>query len=279
MTGKGTLGALRRQIGLSTGKGPLEEAFSFAAEQGVQWLELACQEPANFPHTFNGARIDRVRGLIADYRMRCVVHSASFVNMAEIMPGVREAVEQHLKEYIQLTSRLGCDVLIVHAGYHFGLGLEEPLRCLFDTLRRGVELAEEVDVRLVLENMNVLPPEAEVRYLGCTTAEVAEILEAVRSAYLSVCLDLGHAHLLPEGALSFAEAFRDRIGHVQLTDNDGVVDRHLALGEGTLDVAGALASLLRFGYEGCIAIELSNRDQQLRSLRYLEPLFQPAAGA
>ena len=267
------LSTLRGQIGLSTGKGPLEDAFEFAKQNGVTWLELACQEPENFPRRFDAERIARVRGLIAEYGMSCVVHSASFVNTAETMPGVREASEEHLKEYVRLTHDLGLEVLIVHAGYHFSLGLDEPMAALTQTLTGCARLAEELGVQMVLENMNVLPPEAEVLYLGCTTDEVEAILDAVGSSHLTSCLDLGHAHLLPEGAASFTERFAGRIGHVQLTDNDGVLDHHLALGAGTLDVAVAFRQLLDAGYQGGIAIELSDREDQLTSLAYLDDLF------
>jgi sugar phosphate isomerase/epimerase len=265
--------SLRWQIGLSTGKGMVEEGFEFAAKNDIGWLELACQEPVNFPREFDAARIASVRSLIDQYAMRCVVHSASFVNTAEIMPGVREACEEHLKEYVRLTHQLGCDTLIVHAGYHFGLGLAEPIAALVQTLRGCVALAEDLGVEMVLENMNVLPPEAEIRYLGCTADEVAEILDAVDSPHLTCCLDLGHAHLLPDGARAFADRFAGRIGHVQLTDNDGIHDHHLALGDGTLDLADAFGQLQRFGYQRCIAIELSGREQQLRSLSHLDRFF------
>lgn len=274
MTSEATdIASLRGQIGLSTGKVPLEDSFAFAAENGIRHLELACQEPVNFPRNFDAERIDRVRSLIDEYQMRCVVHSASFVNTAEIMPGVREASEEHLKEYIRLTHDLGCDILIVHAGYHFSLGLDEPMAALTRTLRGCAVLAEELGVEMVLENMNVLPAIAEVLYLGCTADEVEYILDAVDSPRLTCCLDLGHAHLLTEGAEQFTERFAGRIGHVQLTDNDGVHDQHLALGEGTLDVAASFRQLLRFGYTGSIAIELSDRAKQLHSLAYLDRLF------
>jgi sugar phosphate isomerase/epimerase len=112
-----------------------------------------------------------------------------------------------------------------------------------------------------------------VRYLGCTADEVEYILDVVDSAQLTCCVDLGHAHLLTEGAEQFTERFAGRIGHVQLTDNDGVHDQHLALGEGTLDVASCFRQLKRLDYTGSIAIELSDRAKQLRSLAYLGSLF------
>ncbi|MFL1905163.1 hypothetical protein ACJWDR_39565 [Streptomyces tauricus] len=49
---------------------------------------------------------------------------------------------------------------------------------------------------------------------------------------LTACLNLGHAHLLPDGVTRFLDHVGGRTGHVQITDNDGVSDDHLALGEG-----------------------------------------------
>ncbi len=48
-------------IALSTGRGPLEPGFEFAAAAGVFALELACQEPENKPRTFDDTRIATVR--------------------------------------------------------------------------------------------------------------------------------------------------------------------------------------------------------------------------
>lgn len=55
---------------------------------------------------------------------------------------------------------------------------------------------------------------------------------AVVPTPLTACLNLGHAHLLPDGVTRFLDHVGGRTGHVQITDNDGVSDDHLALGEG-----------------------------------------------
>jgi sugar phosphate isomerase/epimerase len=254
------------RLALSTGSGPLEPAFAFAAEHGITELELACQEPENRPHTFDAERIAQVKGLIAEYGAECVLHSDSAVNCAETTPGVREAVVGHLVGYARLAADLGCRTLVVHGGLEFGT-TEGPLAALAETMREAVAAAGDLGVVLAIENMNVLPPEAEIRYLGCTAAEIAAILDAVPG--LTACVDLGHAHLLPEGVEGFVAAVAGRIGHVQLTDNDGVHDDHLALGAGTLDVGSALAAVAAAGYGGPVAIELADRSAQLASLAHL----------
>lgn len=259
-------------IALSTGALPLEDAFPGASERDISWLEFACQEVVNQPETFDRRRVNGVRSLMDSTGIQGVVHTASSVNAAEIVPGVRAAVEEYLHRYIRLTHELGCSTVIVHAGFYFDLDLGERLDGLRRTLEGCARVAEPLGVTLALENMNVLPVEAEIRYLGCTADEVSAILDAVDSPTLTSCVDLGHAHLLPGGIEPFIDRFSGRIGHAQLTDNHGITDDHLALGEGTLDVAVAIERLVAGGYAGPVAIELSDVGAQDRSLAHLREL-------
>ena len=95
------------QIGFAASSGPVERYFPLARRHHVSWLEFGCQNPVNFPQTFDRERILRVRRLMERSAVRCGLHSASFVNSAEIMPQVRKAAEEHLKEYIDLAAALG----------------------------------------------------------------------------------------------------------------------------------------------------------------------------
>ena len=264
------------RFALSTGSVPLEEAFPFAASRGIRSLEFACQEIVNQPQTFDAQRISGVRSLMDAHGVDGVVHTASSVNAAEIVPGVRAAVEDYLHDYVRLTRALGCDTVIVHAGFSFELDLDARLDGLRQVLESCLRVAEPLGVTLALENMNVLPPEAEIRYLGCSVDEVAAILDRIDSPALTSCLDIGHAHLMPGGTAAFIDRFAGRIGHAQLTDNHGVHDEHLAIGEGTLDTADVLARLAAAGYTGQVAVELSDRDAQDRSLAHLRSLLSPS---
>ncbi|GAB3267576.1 sugar phosphate isomerase/epimerase family protein [Kineosporia babensis] len=255
------------RIALATGPAPLEDAFAWAREQGLRELEFSCQHPLNRPPAFDRARIDGLRERAGRDGFRAVLHTDSAVNVAEITPGIRAAVVTHLNGYVDLAAGLGCPVVIVHGGYWFGDDHAARVEQAAHTLALVADHAADLGITLALENMNVLPAEAEIRYLGCTAEEVLQILQGHPA--LTACVDLGHAHLLPGGAHDFVQAMAGRIGHVQLTDNDGVIDRHLALGAGTLDVGAALNQLEALGYQGQVAIELDSRQDQLTSLKYL----------
>ena len=49
------------QIGYAASSGPVELYFPLARRQSLTWLEFSCQNPVNFPQTFDRARIRRVR--------------------------------------------------------------------------------------------------------------------------------------------------------------------------------------------------------------------------
>jgi sugar phosphate isomerase/epimerase len=253
------------QIGFAASSGPVERYFPLARRHRVAWLEFACQNPVNFPQTFDGARVRRVRRLIEQSGIRCGLHSASFVNTAEIMPTVRKAAEAHLREYVDLSAALGCEYLVVHCGFHFSVYLDRVRAALYETMARSVEYGERRRVPLVIENMNRLPGDSEFQYLGVTIEELQDLFRRIRSPYLGLALDVAHGELLPGGTLPFLRAFRDRLHSVQLSDNRGRIDEHLALGDGTIRFSRVLAALARMGFAGPLIIELFEVPKKLRS--------------
>jgi sugar phosphate isomerase/epimerase len=261
------------QIGYAASSGPVERYFPLARRQSVAWLEFSCQNPVNFPQTFDRARIRRVRSLIERSGIRCGLHSASFVNTAEIMPTVRRAAEAHLREYVDLTLALGCEYLVVHCGFHFGAYLRTVRAALYETMARSVEHGERRKVPLVIENMNPLPGDSEFQYLGVTVEEFRTLFDRIRSPYLGLALDVAHSELLPGGTVSFVRAFGARIHSAQLSDNRGRVDEHLTIGEGTIDFGRVLGALRRIEFAGPLIIELFDVPKKLVSHRRLLALL------
>jgi sugar phosphate isomerase/epimerase len=262
------------QIGWAASSGPVERYFPLARRHGVAWLEFGCQHPANFPQTFDRARVAKVRRLMERSGVRCGLHSASFVNSAEIMPTVRKAAVRHLKEYVDLTAALGCEYLVIHNGFHFSVYLDRVRRALYDTLAEVTEYGERRRVPLVIENMNHMGPASEFQYLGVTTEEFAELFRKVRSPYLGLALDAAHCNLLPGGTGRFVRAFGDRIREVQLSDNRGTVDEHLAVGDGTLDFGALFRQLGRVGYAGPLIVELRDVEKKVRSRERLVAILE-----
>jgi sugar phosphate isomerase/epimerase len=266
------------QIGYAASSGPVERYFPLARRQGVSWLEFSCQNPVNFPQTFDRARVRRVRALVERSGVRCGLHSASFVNTAEIMPTVRKAAAAHLREYVDLTAALGCEYLVVHCGFHFSVYLDTVRKALYETMARSVEYGEKRRIPLVIENMNQLPGDSEFQYLGVRIDEFQRLFDRIRSPYLGLALDVAHCELLPGGTPPFVRAFPDRIHSAQLSDNRGRVDEHMTIGEGTIDFRRVLGALRRIKFTGPLIIELFDVPKKLRSHRRLLALMAQDGG-
>ncbi|MEW6335131.1 MAG: sugar phosphate isomerase/epimerase family protein, partial [Thermodesulfobacteriota bacterium] len=258
----------------NAGPQPMEEYFSFAKENGFPWIELSCNNPNNFLDKWTPARIDGIKRLRDQAGVRYGLHSASFVNAAEIEPTVRKAVQRHLIDYVNLAHDLEAEYVVLHFGYHFSLFMDHVFECLINTYKPVVELAEKYGLPIGIENMNKIHEEAEIAYLGVTIEELARVFNAIPSKHFGLTLDIAHASLLPGGSESFIDAFPDRIISAHVSDNDMVLDRHLPVGNGKIDFKGVFAKLMKIGFKGTLNIELpkSNEDRAL-SKRRLEPIL------
>lgn len=259
----------------NAGPQPIEEYFAFAKENGFPWIEMSCNNPNNFLDKWNPERISGVKKLRVQAGVRYGLHSASFVNAAEIEPTVRKAVQQHLMDYVELAHQLECEYVVLHFGYHFSLFRDHVFDCLIQTYRPVVALAERYKLPVGIENMNKVHEDAEIAYLGVTIEELARVFNAIPSPYFGLTLDIAHASLLPGGSDSFIDAFPNRIISAHVSDNDLVLDRHLPVGNGKIDFKRVFERLIQIGFKGTLNIELprSNEDRLL-SKRRLEPILE-----
>ena len=127
----------------NAGPQPIEEYFSFAKENGFPWIELSCNNPNNFLDKWTPARVSGIKKLRDQAGVKYGLHSASFVNAAEIEPTVRKAVQQHLIDYVELAHQLEAEYVVLHFGYHFSLFMDHVFDCLIRTYTPVVELAEK----------------------------------------------------------------------------------------------------------------------------------------
>ena len=257
----------------------LDEAFRLASELGLQFLELTfdMQEilPASQP-------VRRVLELTRNTGVAVSVH-LSFVdlNLASLMPGVRENSLERTRRGLEYAAEVGAICGVLHSGLvpmRHPLMLEGAIKRIVQSLSEIAPLVPVALENLALDQYDVLRGVNE--------------LEAITSASgdgFGNCIDVGHA--LVEGAtterhdgtgaggleqgqkrLESYLAGLSRVIHFHLQDNDGLSDQHLALGHGNVPWQTVRPRLA--GFEGTLDLEVGpDADAVRESVRFLRELM------
>jgi sugar phosphate isomerase/epimerase len=261
----------RERIGYDAGGTKLEEALVWAAANGMHYVDFNADRAANHLQTWTDERVRGIRETCGRHDIHLGLHTASAVNVAEYSPFVAEAVDAYLRGNIDLAGRLGCEWLVVHGGYHFSSDVEARLQASLERLQRAVDYAERAGARLLLENLNFEPNDAEIHYLAHTVEECRYYFDAIASPALGWAFTVNHANLVPEGIHGFLDAFGSaRIGEVRLADNLGDREVHLNPGEGNIDFASLFARLEAAGYQGHYMMAFGNQADKLAARDFFE---------
>ena len=111
---------LIERIGVDAGaRAPVEEALEWAGRNRVFYMDFQADVAPNAFESFDDARCARVRDLAERNDIHLGLHTLSGVNVAEISPFCRDAVDEYLKAYVDLSQRIGAEWIVVHGGYHF----------------------------------------------------------------------------------------------------------------------------------------------------------------
>ena len=244
---------LRDRIGIDIGrKLRLEDALDWAVRHDVRHIDVQLDTGDNAFTRFDATRAAVIRATCARHGLHLGLHTLSAVNVAEYAPLVAEAVDAYLLGYIDTAALLGSEWVVVHAGFHFTDDVALRMRTGLERLQRAAAYAETKGVRILLENLNKEPPDAEVHYLAHTAEEWAWYYDKIDSPGFALSFTANHAHLVPEGVAGFLSALPlDRVAEVRLADcfrNGREV--HLCPGQGDFDFPGLFRTLESRGYTG-----------------------------
>ena len=154
---------------------------------------------------------------------------------------------------MSLASEIGAEGVIVHTGSHGGKGFEAVLPQVVDALKIVLDASAEGPV-LAMENMPGMG-----QHIGVKFDELADMLKAVDSTRLKICLDTQHAFAAGYDLTEFAgiQAMLDELDAgpgcanvvaVRANDSKQVcgsgVDRHDNIGDGFIGEAG-FAAIMR----------------------------------
>jgi sugar phosphate isomerase/epimerase len=241
------------RFGIDAGeKLPLEDAIDWALRNGVRILDVQLDGGRNAFTTIDAARASAIRDRCERGGLSLGLHTSSAVNVAEVAPLVSEAVDAYLKAYVDMAILMGARWVTVHAGYHFSSIVTQRVQAGIDRLRRLADHAERGNARILLENLNKEPADAEVHYLAHTVEEWRWYHEAIQSPAMGLSFTANHAHLVPEGVAGFLDAIPlDRVAEVRLADCHRLgKEEHLIPGQGDFDFPGLFRALTQRGWNG-----------------------------
>ncbi|HEX6529680.1 MAG TPA: sugar phosphate isomerase/epimerase family protein [Burkholderiales bacterium] len=229
---------------------PLERAIAWAIEHKVPYIDLCLDQTPELLEK-GSPRLASARRHLEANGIQLGLHTLSAVNIAETSPFVTSAADAYLAAYLDAASKLGAGWIVVHGGYHFGSDKKPRMDAAVERISKACRAAERKGVRLLLENLNPEPEQAEVHYLCADLEECKYYFDRLDSPALGWSFTVNHAHIRPNRIEDFMQTLDlERCGEVRIADCRGTHEEHLKPGEGTIDFPAMFAAIEKSGYRG-----------------------------
>ena len=224
----------------------------------------------NALESFDETRCSKIREGCEKHGLHLGLHTLSGVNIAEISPHLREAADAYLRNYIDLSVKLGAEWIVVHGGYHFTGCQKIRKQASIDRIKRAVEYAEKQNALLLLENLNGEPELAEVHYMPDNLEDTQEYFEQIQSPNLRWSFTINHAHFDPIGIKGFVEGMDMSLcEEVRVADNNGEYEIHMKPGKGNVDFGEMFWLIESSGFKGHYMNGFGSLDDMLEGREYL----------
>lgn len=153
-------------------------------------------------------------------------------------------------ESIEQADKYGVRTLIVTTGNELaGVAREQQHQAIVEGLDAVAPCAEEMDVTLVLEPLNVLVDHAG--YYLVTSDEGLEIVAEVDSPKVKLLYDIYHQQVTEGNIIATITANMDKIGHFHCADVPGRYEP----GTGEINYANVFGAIAESDYSGYVGLE------------------------
>ncbi|MBF0499246.1 MAG: sugar phosphate isomerase/epimerase [Candidatus Riflebacteria bacterium] len=207
---------------------------------------------------------ENIRDSMSEFGLDGVGHLAWYLPIGSPIRELREGAVAASKRYLALFAACGIKKVTIHAHWPPSMfSVEEGIEFQTKSLKALLEWCSANAMTLMYE------PVGDSREDRSTLEHLFNL-----NPELAFHLDIGHFNLNGRNPGDFAEAFRDRLVHVHLHDNDGNRDLHLPMGAGKIDWKAFLPRL-KAVYDGTITIEVfsAEREYALHTQRRLKEVW------
>ena len=180
------------------------------------------------------------------------------INPASGDPGFRELSQKRCRQSCETAAAIGAENVVFHSSclpFLRGVYLEVLAKRCAEFYQ---QLADEYDLNILIENSQDI-----------NTEHIRAVLERCEDKRIGVCLDIGHANYSHQSIEQWFEELGPYIRYLHLSDNAGMYDDHLPLGEGSIEwdkVNGLWKALNRDTH---ITIETNGLVTTSRAVRFL----------
>lgn len=150
-------------------------------------------------------------------------------------PDICAVTERRIVRCCECAAELGVHKMVLHSCFFPLMPPDDVLYPLWDENAAELltTLADRFDMTFCIENL-----------LDITPAIIEGMMKAANGhPHIRACLDAGHANLSRTGQAEWNRELSPWLTHFHLSDNGGMYDDHIALGDGCVDWASFFASL------------------------------------
>ncbi len=287
-----------------------EEVIDFAAEHGIQSLELACWPVGVSERRYAGVshldvndmtseRVDYIKNYLKERNVE-IGALAYYPNTMTADETERQTIIDHLKKVIKAANLLGIEYVGTFIGRDQRKSVSENLKDLPAIWEPIIEYAEEQKVKIAIENCPMLFTETEWpggQNLMTSPPIWRKVFDLLDSDYIGLNYDPSHLVLLQIDYIQPIAEFKDKLFMVHFKDikiyqeklkEVGIMALPLEYmsfklpGYGDIDWYAFVSALSDIGFQGHASIEVEdkafeNTEEEIekaviQSIKYMEKI-------
>jgi len=236
---------------------PIWEILDFARQQGFDGVELVDNWPmGGYPAAEQKGRIRALKRMYDAFGLQVFSIQLGVGAAFDPNPEVRRKWLELFRDRASFAQQVGCDCIGMWPGGRLrGQTIDVAIERLAESFRAAGKIADDLGLSAAFE---IEPP-----FVFNTEQHLTSILAQLDGSSVKTIFDPSHFDLMsgsrgkPHEML--ARIGVKRIGYVHLTDCDGTLrggtSKHLACGDGHVDIPAALRTLRTGGFRGWIMID------------------------
>ena len=242
----------------------IEDTIRKIAELEYDGIEVLADVPHAWPAGLLEERKQSIRDQLERHNLKIANINAFMMNAVadprqpywhpgwtDPDPHYRAIRREHTKRALRLAKEIGAPNITTEPGGLLAEGQtwETAAKIFYDEIMPCVELAEQLDVALLIEPEPELLIERFDQYL--------DFAGRIESPSIGLNFDIGHAFCVNEDPQDWIEKMAPYTRHYHFEDIAATrVHQHLIPGHGAIDFAATLEAIRRTGYGGWITVEL-----------------------